>query len=234
MGGVFTGLGIENQVAESRQDNGTLPHWASIDALQMTPFGLLITSACGLIRFVNDAARRSLILGSTIQWVRSESLFPFDHKTEPFIAVTDTLAHAKFRFLPVYWNQKLWVLGVSKMQAPQVEDERDLIAITLPRDRASEKQSIEYFVRHHRLTVAESEILAHLRQGLPPQGIAQYRSVSEHTVRTQIRSILDKVGISRVSDLLQLADSLPSPGCYEICTPHKAVAVCSSNKVTMN
>lgn len=214
----FEGTEAAGITCPGMEVDDTLPPWASIRALHLCPFGLLIATPCGRIRFLNDAARTSAIAGPTADWIRAESPYPFDHRTEPFSEVVLALPGVKQRYLPVHWKRRLWVLSLWSMPSPTGLPGSDLVALVLPRDRATEWRTVEYFVRHHRLTTAESEVLELLRQGQRPLSIARQRSVSEHTVRTQIRSILAKVGVGQVPDLLRLADSLPPSGPDAVCT----------------
>jgi DNA-binding CsgD family transcriptional regulator len=59
------------------------------------------------------------------------------------------------------------------------------------------------------MTAAESDVVGQLMLGLRPKAIAVARGVSEHTVRTQIRSILDKADVNGVRELVFLLDGLP-------------------------
>jgi DNA-binding CsgD family transcriptional regulator len=53
---------------------------------------------------------------------------------------------------------------------------------------------IARFAAEHRLTPAETQILALVLQGLAAKEIARARNASEHTVRTQLKAILHKTG----------------------------------------
>ncbi len=52
-----------------------------------------------------------------------------------------------------------------------------------------------------KLTAAEAEVALMLAEGQGPRTIAEARSVSINTVRTQLRNIYDKLGVSRQSEL---------------------------------
>jgi DNA-binding CsgD family transcriptional regulator len=51
---------------------------------------------------------------------------------------------------------------------------------------------VERFAAEQRLTPAETQVLALVCQGLAVKEIARLRNASEHTVRTQVRSLLQK------------------------------------------
>ncbi|SCY88723.1 helix-turn-helix transcriptional regulator [Paracoccus tibetensis] len=57
-------------------------------------------------------------------------------------------------------------------------------------------------------TEAEARLAADLSRGLAPESVAELRGVRISTVRSQIRSILDKTGQSRLVDLARLLERL--------------------------
>lgn len=58
------------------------------------------------------------------------------------------------------------------------------------------------------LTAAERQVLQHLLDGDPADRIARLRGAGVSTVRTQIRGILDKTGLSRQVDLVAMVSRL--------------------------
>ena len=60
-----------------------------------------------------------------------------------------------------------------------------------------------------RLTPAEARVAVHIAQGKSAQQIAEHGRVSLTTVRSQIRSVLNKTGTRRQSDLIRLIASIP-------------------------
>jgi DNA-binding CsgD family transcriptional regulator len=59
--------------------------------------------------------------------------------------------------------------------------------------------------RLYGLTVAEARVMAALALGGTVDSIAVDHRVSVSTVRSQVRSIFDKTGVNRQSDLVRLA-----------------------------
>ena len=59
------------------------------------------------------------------------------------------------------------------------------------------------------LTVAEAEVASRLMDGYEPTQIAHRRGVRVSTIRTQIRNILSKTGLTRQVDLVKLIARLP-------------------------
>jgi len=80
-------------------------------------------------------------------------------------------------------------------------DRQDLLA-AMRRSRAAQRARLEPF---ERLTPREGQVLGLLMQGQPAEAIAQRFVVSEATVRTQIRGVLTKLGVS--SQLAAVAEA---------------------------
>ncbi|MEZ5738398.1 MAG: helix-turn-helix transcriptional regulator [Burkholderiaceae bacterium] len=62
------------------------------------------------------------------------------------------------------------------------------------------------------LTPAEAQVSVMLANGLSPEQIAAKRHVSTLTVRTQLRSVHAKIGVSRQADLVCLIREMPALG----------------------
>jgi DNA-binding CsgD family transcriptional regulator len=61
------------------------------------------------------------------------------------------------------------------------------------------------------LTDAESKVLELIVSGSSTDEIAQTRAVSPNTVRSQIKSLLEKTGSSQRADLVRLAAAVNPP-----------------------
>jgi DNA-binding NarL/FixJ family response regulator len=72
-----------------------------------------------------------------------------------------------------------------------------------------EPLGIDAFGRQHGLTQAECAVLASLCDGQTPREIAEEREVAVCTVRTHVRSVLEKSGARSVSQLIRLTAMLP-------------------------
>ena len=84
--------------------------------------------------------------------------------------------------------------------APDAE-RQDLLA-AMRRSRSAQTARLAPFLR---LTPREAQVLALLMQGLAAEGIAERFVVSEATVRTQIRGVLTKLGVT--SQLAAVAEA---------------------------
>lgn len=77
--------------------------------------------------------------------------------------------------------------------------------------REVDAQRIPALSMRYRLTTAESQLLAQLGNGLDPADIASANGVSIHTVRTHIKHLFEKTGVSRQTDLVRLLAPPVSP-----------------------
>ena len=77
--------------------------------------------------------------------------------------------------------------------------------------REVDAQRIPALSVRYRLTTAESQLLAQLGNGLDPADIASANGVSIHTVRTHIKHLFEKTGVSRQTDLVRLLAPPGSP-----------------------
>jgi DNA-binding CsgD family transcriptional regulator len=56
-----------------------------------------------------------------------------------------------------------------------------------------------------KLTTADQTVLLHLMQEATPEEIAVSLGISVHTVRTQIKSLREKTGVRRITELVHMA-----------------------------
>lgn len=54
------------------------------------------------------------------------------------------------------------------------------------------------------LTAAEGKIALHIAEGLAPKDIAETRNVSIQTVRTQLKTVMSKMGVNRQAEIVRL------------------------------
>lgn len=59
------------------------------------------------------------------------------------------------------------------------------------------------------LTPAEAQVATALARGQKPEDVARQRNVSPQTVRTQLRTVYQKLDVSRQSDLVRMLSELP-------------------------
>ena len=65
------------------------------------------------------------------------------------------------------------------------------------------------------LTLAELRLAECLVQGISPSQYALRQSLSQNTVRNQLKSIFEKTGVRRQSDLVSLIWNVAAPACHD-------------------
>lgn len=80
--------------------------------------------------------------------------------------------------------------------------ERDALLAELRRARAQERERLGAF---DTLTHREAVVLGHLMRGRNVRQIAEHESVTENTVRSQVRSVLQKLGVRSQTAAVSLA-----------------------------
>ncbi|WHO39287.1 helix-turn-helix transcriptional regulator [Sphingobium sp. AP49] len=83
-------------------------------------------------------------------------------------------------------------------------------AIVVARVGAPTDRHVRLLMRIFRLTPAEADIAMHLAAGLSRAEIARRRAVSTETLKVQLRSIYDKTGCSRESQLVRIVGLISS------------------------
>lgn len=83
-------------------------------------------------------------------------------------------------------------------------------AIVIARVGAPTDRHVQQLMRIFRLTRAEADIAIHLAAGMSRADIAKRRGVSGETLKVQLRSIYDKTGCSRESQLVRMVGLISS------------------------
>jgi DNA-binding CsgD family transcriptional regulator len=191
--------------------NAELMGSALADALAQLSVGVYVVDECARILFTNAAAKTLLGDALTVAEGRLVARFRSDEKSfaGAINAVLDTRAGRSFgqpqpivvrgkdsgRFIAVYVlpirqridsffaEAKAVVLAIeSTIQEPDPAMVRDLLGLTL----------------------GEARVAALVGSGLPPRDAAGRLGISEHTVRTTLKRVFDKVGVSRQPELAVL------------------------------
>ena len=191
-------------------------HWlaATLDELD---YGVLLMHGDAQILHVNHAARSELdahhplqLLGRQLRVRRAQDVAPLH----------DALCAAALRGL-----RKLLTLGdgehrvsvsVVPLGAGGVGGSRDtaarskpVVLVILGKRNVCETLSVQGFARSHRLSAAETRVLALLCQGVSPTDIAAQFGVAISTVRTQIGTIRGKTGAQSIRALVRQVAVLP-------------------------
>lgn len=100
-------------------------------------------------------------------------------------------------------------VAITRIPVAENGAEEDIIVVALPRDQLCTEQAFSYLTDRQKLSPAEKRVLRGLIDGQRAKSIAYSINRSEHTVRTQIRSVLSKFRVGSVPNLILLFARLP-------------------------
>jgi DNA-binding NarL/FixJ family response regulator len=120
-----------------------------------------------------------------------------------------TEPRARSSLLPLYCaNKEIFELTVSPLGADYAlsgSRRVPLALVTIARPRGDGRRIMQRVRRLYGLTDAEARVVSALALGSSVDEIAAAHGVQPSTVRAQVRSIFDKMGVNRQTDLVRLA-----------------------------
>jgi DNA-binding CsgD family transcriptional regulator len=106
-------------------------------------------------------------------------------------------------------SKEVYEVTVSPLEAGREEATpaagAPLALVVIARPRPDPQRIVQRARRLYGLTDAEARVMAALTMGETVEGIASAHGVRTSTVRAQVRSIFEKTGVNRQSDLVRLA-----------------------------
>ncbi len=209
---------------DRRSASPPLRHWLAA-ALEELDYGVLLLTRDAEVLHANYAAVAELDTGHPLQRVgrhlRAQG-------ARDAMRLEDALRNASLRRLRrlVTFGDAANSVVVSVVPlVPQPESEGDAsnaggtgnpggtggapILLVLGKRQVCESLSVQGFASSHRLTAAETRVLAALCSGLPPSRIAAELGVAISTVRTQIGMIRSKTGAENIRSLVRQVAQLP-------------------------
>ena len=101
------------------------------------------------------------------------------------------------------------------MPLDPVPDSEPMVLVMIGRRSLCTPLGLELLAVQHRLTWAEQRVLRALVRGIAVRDIATDHGVAVSTVRTQVQSIRDKLGVANIDALLLVAARIPPvPSCH--------------------
>jgi DNA-binding CsgD family transcriptional regulator/PAS domain-containing protein len=189
---------------------------AVLQVLDRVQVGICIALAGGEIIVANRNAERILKLDDGVSLTRSKRMEfrnpDVTRAVETAIGAAALTARGKENQAESLFNAPRrsgghpFLIEVSPLSDSLGELDRDLVGavVTLidPDDECP--LNVEKFAKIYGLTTAEEAVCQHLMNGWSGNQIAEARSVSRETVKSQIRSVLSKSGVSSRTDLTRL------------------------------
>jgi DNA-binding NarL/FixJ family response regulator len=181
---------------------------ASLDRLGVTAF---IVNASGTVHQQNNSARNLLAGDEAISVANSHLRFsdPALNATLESALRKATQAARRSSLFPVRAGKnEVYEVNVSPLQ-PAGDNERapvlPLALVVIARPRPDAERIARRVRRLYGLTEAEARVVSALTLGETVEQIAVAHGVRVSTVRAQVRSIFEKTGVHRQTDLVRLA-----------------------------
>lgn len=99
------------------------------------------------------------------------------------------------------WRADLWLLPKPTSMVPVVAPDRFLVVLTDP-EAGEHRDGMTHLARLYRLTGAEARVCAGLVTGQTVAEFAEAAGLSHHTVRSQLKSAMRKMGCHRQGELI--------------------------------
>jgi DNA-binding CsgD family transcriptional regulator len=183
-------------------------HWLAA-TLDEVDYGMLLLTRETHAIHVNHAARSELDDAHPLQLLGRELRARRPHDVVPLAEALQAAARRGLRKLLTLGDGAQRV-GVSVVPLSMPEDAAEPVTLVmLGKRQVCEQLSVQGFARSHKLTAAETRVLAALCRGVPPNEIAAQVGVAISTVRTQIGNIRQKTGAESIRALVQQVAVLP-------------------------
>jgi DNA-binding NarL/FixJ family response regulator len=190
------------------RDRGWRNVLASLDRLGVTAF---IVNANGTVHQQNDCARNLLAGDEAVSVANSRLRFsdPALNTTLESALRKTTQPSRRSSLFPVRAGKnEVYEVNVSPLQ-PAEDNERapvlPLALVVIARPRPDAERIARRVRRVYGLTEAEARVMAALTLGETVKQIAVAHGVRVSTVRAQVRSIFEKTGVHRQTELVRLA-----------------------------
>jgi DNA-binding NarL/FixJ family response regulator len=194
--------------ANSSRDHGWQNVLASLDRLGVTAF---IVNVNGTVHQQNDSARTLLVGDESVSVANSRLRFsaPALNTTLQTALRKATQPARRSSLFPVRAGKnEVYEVYVSPLQ-PAEDSERvltlPLALVVIARPRLDAERIARRVRRLYGLTEAEARVVAALTLGEAVKQIAVAHEVRVSTVRAQVRTIFEKTGVHRQTDLVRLA-----------------------------
>ncbi|MEI7447747.1 MAG: LuxR C-terminal-related transcriptional regulator, partial [Burkholderiales bacterium] len=175
-----------------------------VDALD---FGAMLLEPCGRIRWANRPARQALSLGDVLGVTEGRLSMHGPQQQRALVRALAEAAGGGVRMLCLGGGVPSTKLGLAPWGVD--EDGTPLLLGTLQTGEREQWPALRAYARERRLTEGETDVLQQLVLGDRPPQIAARRGSSEGTVRSQIKTLLEKTGTHSMRELVVEALHLP-------------------------
>jgi len=175
--------------------------------------GLLVCDANGHMLQANRAALRELESAHFLKMMEGV-LCCCESSSAELHAAIEAAANRGLRRLVCLRHGDAPMLVVMPL-ATNTAAHQSLALVMIGRRTLCTPLGLELLAVQHRLTLAEQRVLRALVSGASVRDIALENSVAVSTIRTQLQSMREKVGVSNIDELLLTAARVPLvPSCH--------------------
>jgi DNA-binding CsgD family transcriptional regulator len=175
-----------------------------VDALD---FGAMLLERDGRIRWANRPAREALAMGDALGMTEGRLSLHGPQQQRALAGVLEEAAAGATRMLCLGGGVPSTKLGLAPWGCDA--DGVPLLLVTLQTGEREQWPALRAYAREHRLTQSETDVMQQLVLGDRPPQIAARRGSSEGTVRSQIKSLLEKTGTHSMRELVVEVLHLP-------------------------
>ncbi|MDO6765057.1 alpha/beta fold hydrolase [Agarivorans sp. 1_MG-2023] len=202
-------LNIAKRIYQLEEKNHSLN-----SLLDHIPVGVILVNAQSEILLTNELAEETLQLGQGLYQKNKNLVTQQSESTELLKQYVEELSslgpnESSSRGLPIQVNnetdvQTMVILSpVNHLQDPLLERNASVVVFISP-SRPDVELDLAAFADGYKLTPKEARIVNYIAQGMSPPDIADKIFVSYNTVRTQLKSVFKKTGVSSQSELASL------------------------------
>jgi DNA-binding CsgD family transcriptional regulator len=196
-----------NQEARAQPDEHDAVRGLAVALVDEVACGLIACDVRGALRYANRSAREELAGARALKLVNDQVCCTSGSNTHFHAALLEAAVHNRRQLITVGREADGVMLTVIPLQAHDVP--KSSVLIMLGRRGPCSVLGLEMLSKAHGLTLAERRVLSGLLAHEAPRQIAVANGVSLSTVRTQIKSVREKMGVHNTEGLLIRAAEVP-------------------------
>lgn len=179
--------------------------------LNRIPVGLILISEDGTIQSCNSLGSEMLTKSPYVNNNNNKLALSDPHQNQKMMALVKELSRARAFDMqsrgmliktPNSQLRPMMVLTPLNMHALSVYEKQAKVAVFLSSTNFENALEISALADIYQLTPKELRIVEHIVRGISPPNIAKTLHVSYNTVRTQLKSIYQKVDVNKQSELV--------------------------------
>ncbi|CAG9297460.1 bifunctional helix-turn-helix transcriptional regulator/alpha/beta hydrolase [Celerinatantimonas diazotrophica] len=207
---VFRHLSLAIKITKklyAAEENHQLLH----SLLNRIPVGLILVSEDGTIQSCNSLGNEMLIKSHYLGNSNNKLTLKDPHQNQEMMALIKELSktrafdiQSRGMLIKTHESQLCPMLVITplNMHALSIYEKQAKVAVFLSSSNYENSLELSALADIYQLTPKELRIVEHIVRGISPPNIAKTLHVSYNTVRTQLKSIYQKVGVNKQSELV--------------------------------